>query len=63
MESTFEILQKVYGEDRFLAVARELTKLHENIEVGTISYVRQKIQDSSKKGEFTLVLAPHDFVL
>ena len=63
MESTFEVLQKVYGEGRFLAVARELTKLHESIEVGTISSVWQKSQDSSKKGEFTLVLAPHDFVL
>jgi 16S rRNA (cytidine1402-2'-O)-methyltransferase len=63
MESTFEILKKVYGEQRFLAVARELTKLHESIVVGTISSVQEKSLRSSQKGEFTLVIAPRDYVL
>jgi 16S rRNA (cytidine1402-2'-O)-methyltransferase len=63
MESTFEILKKVYGEQRFLAVARELTKLHESIVVGTISSVQETSLRSSQKGEFTLVIAPRDYVL
>jgi 16S rRNA (cytidine1402-2'-O)-methyltransferase len=63
MESTFEILKKVYGDQRFLAVARELTKLHESIVVGTVSSVHEKSLSSSQKGEFTLVIAPRDFVL
>jgi 16S rRNA (cytidine1402-2'-O)-methyltransferase len=63
MESTLEILKKVYGEQRFLAVARELTKLHESIVVGTISSVQETSLRSSQKGEFTLVIAPRDYVL
>jgi 16S rRNA (cytidine1402-2'-O)-methyltransferase len=63
MESTLEILKKVYGEQRFLAVARELTKLHESIVVGTISSVQETSLRSSQKGEFTLVIAPSDYVL
>ena len=59
--STFEVLEKAFGKDRYISVARELTKIHETILVGTIAEVKSKSQDLSQKGEFTIVVAPHDF--
>lgn len=43
--------------DRKLAVARELTKLHEEIFRGTISQAINHYKESPPKGEITLVLA------
>ena len=63
MPSTFESVQKAYGNNRYLAVARELTKLHESIEVGSLFEVWEKYKVSSQKGEFTLVIAPKGFTL
>ena len=59
--ATFEVLEKAFGKDRYISVARELTKIHETILVGTIANVKSKSQDLSQKGEFTIVVAPHDF--
>jgi len=59
--ATFEVLEKAFGKDRYISVARELTKIHETILVGTIAEVKSKSQDLSQKGEFTIVVAPHDF--
>ena len=56
-------MQKAYGNNRYLAVARELTKLHESIEVGSLFEVWEKYKVSSQKGEFTLVIAPKGFTL
>ena len=48
--------------DRYLCVARELTKLHEQIVVSTAGDIA-KIPESQlpSRGEFVLVLAPKDF--
>ena len=35
--ATFEVLEKAFGKDRYISVARELTKIHETILVGTIA--------------------------
>lgn len=43
--------------DRQLAVARELTKLHEEIKRGTIDQVRSYYAEKEPKGEITLVIA------
>ena len=59
--ATFEVLEKAFGKDRYISVARELTKIHETILVGTIAEVKSKSKDLSQKGEFTIVVAPHDF--
>ena len=59
--ATFEVLEKAFGKDRYISVARELTKIHETILVGTIAEVKSKSEDLSQKGEFTIVVAPHDF--
>ena len=59
--STLEVLEKAYGKDRYISVARELTKLHETILVGTIAEVALQYQNVSSKGEFTIVVAPRNF--
>ncbi len=50
-----EDMQFVLG-DRPIAVARELTKLHEEIIRGTISQVRDHFSQNEPRGEFTLVV-------
>ena len=49
-------LQQVLG-DRSLAVARELTKIHEEIFRGVCSQARAYFVDGEQRGEFTLVVA------
>jgi len=49
------------GEDRFVCLARELTKSHESILTGRIAEVIEQQSKSSGKGEFTLVIAPQDY--
>lgn len=54
--SALEDIQAVLG-DREVAVARELTKLHEEIFRGKLSAARASFTDRPPRGEFTLVLA------
>lgn len=62
-ESTHRIL-KTLGElatrmpERKLIVCRELTKMYETIYRGTASEVTAKLESSSIKGEFVIVLSP-----
>jgi 16S rRNA (cytidine1402-2'-O)-methyltransferase len=51
------------GADRVLCVAKEVTKLHEAFLVGPASAVQARLAAASLKGEFTLLVAPRDFVL
>jgi 16S rRNA (cytidine1402-2'-O)-methyltransferase len=51
-------LQKVLG-DRQIAIARELTKLHEEIYRGAISAARLHFTSQPPRGEITLVVAGH----
>jgi len=53
-----EDLVEVAGPNRGVAVARELTKLHEEIFRGTTSEARDHFAGTKPKGEITLVLAP-----
>jgi 16S rRNA (cytidine1402-2'-O)-methyltransferase len=54
---------EVLGPDRILCVARELTKLHETIFTGPAGEVVDKVKSRSQKGEFVVVIAPHEFEL
>lgn len=53
----------VLGEARFICIAKEVTKLHEAFLIGPAGEVRDKLKKSSLKGEFTVLIAPADFVL
>lgn len=51
------------GPARVVCVAKEVTKLHETFWVGPASDVRDRLAKASLKGEFTLLIAPADFIL
>ena len=57
-----EALQ-VFGPDRVLCVAKEVTKIHEAFLVGKASEVNERLLKSSLKGEFVFIAAPQDFEL
>lgn len=56
--SSLDDLEAVLS-DRKVAVARELTKLHEEIFRGTLSEAKRYFSTKGPRGEFTLVLAGH----
>lgn len=55
-------LAEVCGPDRLVAVARELTKIHEEVRRGTLAEVSAYYEANPPKGEVTLVVAPADDV-
>ena len=57
-----EALQ-VFGPDRILCVAKEVTKVHETFLVGKAASVNERLRKMSLKGEFVLIIAPPDFEL
>lgn len=62
-ESPYRFLQTIddfityFGEERRIAVARELTKVHEEVFRGTLAECKQHFFYAPVKGEFVLVLA------
>ncbi|MBL62843.1 MAG: 16S rRNA (cytidine(1402)-2'-O)-methyltransferase [Opitutae bacterium] len=56
-------LEDVLGKDRYICVAREMTKVHEAFHVGPAGEVRQAVSERSQKGEFVIVVAPQGYVL
>jgi 16S rRNA (cytidine1402-2'-O)-methyltransferase len=54
---TLDELGAVLG-DRPIFVGRELTKMHETLYRGTVDEVRQRLQATSLKGEFVVIVAP-----
>jgi 16S rRNA (cytidine1402-2'-O)-methyltransferase len=55
LSGALEDLQDILG-DRPCAIARELTKLHEEIFRGKLSAAQQHFSDKARRGEFTLVV-------
>ncbi len=54
-------LEAIFGSDRRIALARELTKLHESLEPGTLGEIAARLGDDIPlKGEFVLVVAGAD---
>lgn len=49
------------GADRFVCIARELSKLHENYLIGTADEVCAKLSGVQTKGEFVVIIAPAGF--
>jgi 16S rRNA (cytidine1402-2'-O)-methyltransferase len=56
--SDLESLRGALGSERVVAVTRELTKLHEETWVGTLTEAVDVWSNRAAKGEFTIVLAP-----
>lgn len=50
-------LAALAGADRTAAVARELTKLHEEVRVGTLGQLAEAYADTAPRGEVTVVMA------
>ena len=63
IEKTLSLIEEVLGADRYLCLAREVTKLHESFLVGSVAEIIQRNRTSSSKGEFTLVVGPEGYVL
>src|SRR6266508_3381627 len=55
--ATLDAMAAAFGPKRRCAVARELTKLHEQVLRGTLSEVRERLAEQGERGEFTLVVA------
>jgi 16S rRNA (cytidine1402-2'-O)-methyltransferase len=51
------------GPIRVICVAKEVTKLHETFFVGAAGDVQAQLAKANLKGEFVLLIAPHDFEL
>jgi 16S rRNA C1402 (ribose-2'-O) methylase RsmI len=51
------------GPARVVCVGRELTKLHETIRTAPLAELVPALKSGSLKGEFTVAIAPADFVL
>jgi 16S rRNA (cytidine1402-2'-O)-methyltransferase len=51
------------GPGRVVCLAREVTKLHETFLVGPAAEVQSRLAAGSHKGEFTVLIAPVNFVL
>lgn len=59
LKATLEAIVRILGEDRQLAVARELTKKHEELVSGTASEVLNRFSEEVR-GEIVLLIAPAD---
>lgn len=55
--ATLDAMAAAFGPKRRCAVARELTKLHEQVLRGTLTEVRERLAEQGERGEFTLVVA------
>jgi 16S rRNA (cytidine1402-2'-O)-methyltransferase len=55
--ATLEAMAAAFGPRRPAAVARELTKLHEQVLRGAVAELRERLADQGPRGELTLVVA------
>lgn len=58
---TLNVISETLGSDRFICLARELTKSYESILSGPTSQVIEEQSQSSGKGEFTIVIGPSGY--
>lgn len=57
IEAAMEDMAAALGEERQVALCRELTKLYEETLRGSIAQVREKLRSDTVRGEFTIVIA------
>ena len=58
---TLNAISETLGPDRFICLARELTKSYESILSGPVNQVIEEQSKSSGKGEFTIVIGPSGY--
>ena len=58
---TLNAISETLGPDRFICLARELTKSYESILSGPVNQVIEEQSQSSGKGEFTIVIGPSGY--
>lgn len=63
IEALMAEIVELLGPDRVIALAREVTKIHETFHVGRAAEVVERFAHASHKGEFVVLIAPKDFVL
>lgn len=63
IEKTLILINEVLGPQRFICLAREITKVHETIRTGKVPEIIEFFRQRSGKGEFTLVIAPDGYSL
>ena len=56
LRASLEDMAEVLGADRPAAVARELTKLHEELRAGTLAELADYYSETSPRGELTIVM-------
>jgi 16S rRNA (cytidine1402-2'-O)-methyltransferase len=56
LNKALEDMERVLGPDRRICVARELTKVFQEFQRGTIAQVRAHFNEHAPRGEFTLVI-------
>ena len=54
---------EVFGGDRIVCVAKEISKMFERFFVGRLADVAAELKKSSTKGEFVVIVAPDEFTL
>ena len=54
---------EVFGGDRIVCVAKEISKMFERFFVGSLADVAAELKKSSTKGEFVVIVAPDGFTL
>ena len=62
IRDSLEDIERVFGEERGMALCRELTKRFETVLPGTVGEVRRRVEDDAdqRRGEFVLVIAGAD---
>jgi 16S rRNA (cytidine1402-2'-O)-methyltransferase len=60
LASLLHALEEVCGPDRRVAVAREITKIHEEFVRGTLSEVEAYYEEDPPRGEVTVVVGPRE---
>ena len=63
IEKLFSEMLELLGPDRFICIGREITKRFESIHTASLGELETSFEQSSKKGEFTIVIAPGSFTL
>ena len=58
---TLNAISETLGSDRFICLARELTKSYESILSGPVNQIIEEQSQSSGKGEFTIVIGPSGY--